>query len=206
MILFFWEGFILQASLILAFGAQNLFVLESGLKKDNHFIVAFICTLCDLTLILIGLLGFSYLFLKFPNLKIIFGILGTVFLTFTGLKKLMSKKPNGLSNTNSDPLKSSKLNTVLKTLAFSLLNPLVYIDTVFLIGGTGARINQLNFKISFWLGASLLSCLWFFGLSYLSGQIEVLRLKPNFFDKVSKVSGLLLLIFAIKMAYQSLYL
>ncbi len=92
MILSFWEGFVLQASLILAFGAQNLFVLESGLKKDNHFIVAFICTLCDFILIFIGLMGFSYLFNKFPDLKIVFGLLGVAFLTITGLKKILAQK------------------------------------------------------------------------------------------------------------------
>ncbi|MBG08233.1 MAG: hypothetical protein CME68_05705 [Halobacteriovoraceae bacterium] len=206
MLLSFWEGFILQASLILAFGAQNLFVLESGLKKDNHFIVAFICTICDFTLILIGLLGFSFLFVNFPNLKLIFGVLGTGFLAITGMRKLFSKQITDKSEFNYKNSKSSKLDTVFKSLAFSLLNPLVYIDTVFLIGGTGARIEALNLKVSFWLGASSFSCIWFFGLSYLSAQVELLRLRPQFFDKVSKISGLLLLFFATKMIYLSFFL
>ncbi|MDC0255025.1 LysE family transporter [Bacteriovoracales bacterium] len=203
MILSFWEGFVLQASLILAFGAQNLFVLESGLKKDNHFIVAFICTLCDFILILIGLMGFSYLFNKFPNLKVVFGLLGVAFLTITGLKKILAQKVSNEQEVKSNPPKSSKLSTVFKTLGFSLLNPLVYVDTVFLIGGTGARFENFNFKISFWLGASLCSGLWFFGLTYLSGQMELLRDRPYFFDKISKISGILLLVFALKMTYLS---
>ena len=200
MLLSFWEGFILQGSLILAFGAQNLFVLESGLKKDNQFTVAFVCTLCDFLLILIGLLGFSFLFDQYPEVKFIFGALGTIFLTVTGLNKIFSKQNIGQTKVNRTPLKSPKLNTVLKTLAFSLLNPLVYVDTVFLIGGTGARIEHINSRISFWLGASLLSCLWFFGLSYLSSQLNLLRLRPDFLEKISKASGFLLIIFAVKMA------
>ena len=205
MILSFWEGFVLQAGLILAFGAQNLFVLESGLKKDNHLIVAFICTLCDFILIFIGLMGFSYLFNKFPDLKIVFGLLGVLFLTITGLKKILAQKVSNEQEVKSNPPKSSKLSTVFKTLGFSLLNPLVYVDTVFLIGGTGARFEYFNFKISFWLGASFCSGLWFFGLTYLAGQIELIRDRPHFVDKISKGSGLLLLIFAVKMAYQSFY-
>ena len=205
MLLSFWEGFILQASLILAFGAQNLFVLESGLKKENHFIVALVCTLCDFFLIFIGLIGFIFLFDKFPDLKILFGILGTIFLTFTGLKKIIAKEVVKQSEIDLSRSKVSKMNSVFKTLAFSLLNPLVYVDTVFLIGGTGAAIANLYWKISFWLGASALSCLWFFGLSYLSSQIEILRVKPQFLNKISKGSGLLLLFFATKMAYQSFY-
>jgi len=205
MLLSFWEGFILQASLILAFGAQNIFVLESGLKKENHFIVALVCTLCDFFLIFIGLIGFIFLFDKFPDLKIVFGVLGTIFLTITGLKKIIDKEIVNQSEINLNRSQVSKMNSVFKTLAFSLLNPLVYIDTVFLIGGTGAAIANLNWKISFWLGASSLSCLWFFGLSYLSSQIEILRVKPQFLNKVSKGSGFLLLFFAIKMTYQSFY-
>ena len=203
MLLSFWEGFILQASLILAFGAQNLFVLESGLKKDNQFIVAFVCTLCDFILIFIGLLGFSYLFDQFPEIKFIFGALGTIFLTVTGLNKLLSRQKTSQNKVKLEHLKSSKLDTILKTLAFSLLNPLVYVDTVLLIGGTGARIEHLNSRILFWLGASLLSFIWFFGLSYLSSQINLLRLRPDFLDKISKTSGFLLIIFALKMGFSS---
>ena len=62
-----------------------------------------------------------------------------------------------------------------------------------------ARVPRHS-KISFWLGASLLSCLWFFGLSYLSSQLNLLRLRPDFLEKISKASGFLLIIFAVKMA------
>ena len=77
---FFSDGFLLQASLILALGAQNIFVLESGLKKQRQFVVAFVCSLCDLILIMLGVLGASSLFLRFPSLKIAFGIIGVGFL------------------------------------------------------------------------------------------------------------------------------
>jgi L-lysine exporter family protein LysE/ArgO len=70
----FIEGFLLQASLIFALGAQNLFVLESGLKKQRNLLVALICSICDATLIAVGVAGAASIFVQVPTLKIGFGL------------------------------------------------------------------------------------------------------------------------------------
>ena len=44
-------GFITGMSLILALGAQNIFVIEQGLKKEFVFLVCLICALSDVLLI-----------------------------------------------------------------------------------------------------------------------------------------------------------
>ncbi len=41
----FLQGFLLQASLILALGGQNVFVLNSGLHRQRHFLVAFLSSI-----------------------------------------------------------------------------------------------------------------------------------------------------------------
>src|SRR5271170_136620 len=82
------QGFLLQASLILALGAQNLFVLESGLKRRRHLLVALICSICDAALITVGVAGAASLFVRVPLLKIAFGGLGVAFLVYYGLLKL----------------------------------------------------------------------------------------------------------------------
>ena len=187
----------------MAFGAQNLFVLESGLKKDNHFIVAFICTFCDLVLIMLGLLGVTFLFDQYPFLKIGFSFVGFLFLAYTGFQKILVRPAPNNDNIKYNALKSPRKNTILKTLAFSLLNPHVYIDTVLIIGGTGARIENFIEKLLFGLGASFFSCLWFFCLSFLSSQIKIMGGKSYFFVNISRFSGVLLIAFSIKMLLEA---
>jgi L-lysine exporter family protein LysE/ArgO len=85
----FIEGFLLQASLILALGAQNLFVLESGLKRQRHLLVALICSICDTVLIAVGVAGAASIFVQVPSLKICSGALGVLFLIYYGVKKIL---------------------------------------------------------------------------------------------------------------------
>ena len=80
MIGIFSQGFVLQASLILALGAQNIFVLNSGLRKEHHLLVALVSSVCDTTLIFIGVLGVATFFVQFPILKMGLGVVGIVFL------------------------------------------------------------------------------------------------------------------------------
>jgi L-lysine exporter family protein LysE/ArgO len=84
----FLQGFSLQASLILALGAQNIFVLNSGLKKQRHLLVAFVSSVCDTLLVFVGVLGVATFFVEFPVLKIGLGIIGVVFLFFYGVLKI----------------------------------------------------------------------------------------------------------------------
>jgi L-lysine exporter family protein LysE/ArgO len=80
----FVQGLLLQASLILALGAQNIFVLNSGLRRERHLFVATICAVCDTFLTLFGVIGAASLFVQIPSLKTVFGILGVTFLLYNG--------------------------------------------------------------------------------------------------------------------------
>ena len=57
---FFILGFFISLSLIFAIGAQNIFVIEQGLKKQYIFIVCLICSVSDGILIFLGLFLFHY--------------------------------------------------------------------------------------------------------------------------------------------------
>ena len=159
-------GFFTGLSLILAIGAQNLFVIEQGLKKQYIFIVCLICSISDLILIFLGIFLFEYfndLFTK--QIELIFNILLFIFLIYFILTKT---RPN-YSNINFDiRSKEYKLkNIFLKTLAFTYLNPHVYSDTVFFLGNLSKNF-ELADKYSFGIGASISSFLFFFILGYLS--------------------------------------
>ena len=66
-------GFLTGLSLILAIGAQNIFVIEQGLKKQYIFLVCLICSISDLILIFLGIFLFEYfrIFFKAMNWLII---------------------------------------------------------------------------------------------------------------------------------------
>jgi len=159
-------GFFTGLSLILAIGAQNIFVIEQGLKKQHIFLVCLICSLSDLILIFVGIFLFHY-FVQYFNstIEIIFNILLIWFLIHFIYSKIKIFNTNfSLQN---DQSKISKYDIFLKTLGFTYLNPHVYSDTVFILGNFSKNF-LLNEKIIFGIGASIASFLFFFLLGYLS--------------------------------------
>ena len=159
-------GFFTGLSLILAIGAQNIFVIEQGLKKQHIFLVCLICSLSDLILIFIGIFLFHY-FVQYFNsiIEIIFNLLLITFLLYFIYSKI--KLFNTEISFESDQNHISKYDIFLKTLGFTYLNPHVYSDTVFILGNFSKKF-LLNEKIIFGIGASIASFLFFFLLGYLS--------------------------------------
>ena len=159
-------GFITGLSLILAIGAQNIFVIEQGLKKQYVFIVCLICSISDLLLIFLGIFLFEY-FKNFFNdtIELIFNILLFVFLIYFIINKLRTKYGN--LNLSFESEQHSLVNIILKTLGFTYLNPHVYSDTVFFLGNF-SKSFLITDKYYFGIGASIASFLFFFSLGYLS--------------------------------------
>jgi len=159
-------GFFTGLSLILAIGAQNIFVIEQGLKKQYIFLVCLICSLSDLILIFLGIFLFEYFKSYFTqSIELIFNILLLIFLIYFVISKLRSTYNR--FDINLDENKLSLKNTVVKTLGFTYLNPHVYSDTVFFLGNFSK--NFLIFqKYYFGIGASIASFLFFFSIGYLA--------------------------------------
>ena len=159
-------GFFTGLSLILAIGAQNIFVIEQGLKKQYVFLVCLICSLSDLILIFLGIFLFEYFKSYFTqNIELIFNILLLIFLIYFVISKLRSTYNR--FDINLDENKLSLKNTVIKTLGFTYLNPHVYSDTVFFLGNFSK--NFLIFqKYYFVIGASIASFLFFFSIGYMA--------------------------------------
>ena len=159
-------GFITGLSLILAIGAQNIFVIEQGLKKQYVFIVCLICSISDLLLIFLGIFLFEYFKFFFNDVvELIFNILLFIFLIYFIFNKLRIKYDNlNLSLKNN---KHTPINIILKTLGFTYLNPHVYSDTVFFLGNF-SKSFLITDKYYFGIGASIASFLFFFCLGYLS--------------------------------------
>jgi len=159
-------GFFTGLSLILAIGAQNIFVIEQGLKKQYVFIVCLICSLSDLLLIFLGILLFHF-FHQYFNLivEFVLNILLIIFLIYFIYSKIKSIRIN--VNFDSEVKDALKIEVTLKTLGFTYLNAHVYSDTVFFLGNFSKNF-LLDEKIYFGFGASIASFIFFFMLGYLS--------------------------------------
>ena len=163
-------GFFTGLSLILAIGAQNIFVIEQGLKKQHVFLVCLICSISDLILIFLGIFLFHYFNQLFnQTVELILNILLILFL----LHFIYSKIKTHYSDINfsNDLTNISKINILIKTLGFTYLNPHVYSDTVFFLGNF-SKNYLLNQKIAFGIGAAIASFLFFFALGYLSNYLS----------------------------------
>ena len=163
-------GFITGLSLILAIGAQNIFVIEQGLKKQHIFLVCFVCSISDLILIFLGIFLFHYFTQYFNStVEFIFNILLIVFLIHFIYLKI--KSFNSKVNFNDEVPDISKFDIFLRTLGFTYLNPHVYSDTVFFLGNFSKNFI-INQKIFFGAGASIASFIFFFVIGYLSKYLS----------------------------------
>jgi len=159
-------GFFTGISLILAIGAQNIFVIEQGLKKKYVFIVCLICSLSDFILIFLGIFLFEYLKIYFTkNVELTFNILLFIFLIYFIYNKVISLYKK--NNINFEDKNLNFKSIVIKTLGFTYLNPHVYSDTVFFLGNFSKNFLIAN-KYLFGFGASIASFLFFFTLGYLA--------------------------------------
>jgi L-lysine exporter family protein LysE/ArgO len=159
-------GFITGLSLILAIGAQNIFVIEQGLKKQYVFLVCLICSISDLILIFLGIFLFEYFKIYFTkNVELFFNILLFIFLIYFIYNKVRSFYKSSDINFGNNPL--SLKNIIAKTFGFTYLNPHVYSDTVFFLGNFSKNF-LISHKYFFGIGASIASFLFFFSLGYLA--------------------------------------
>ena len=188
-------GFFTGLSLIFAIGAQNVFVIEQGLKKQFVFIVCLICAISDLLLIFLGIFLFHYFDSFFtPSNELIFNILLLLFLlNFIWGKIKENKKEIKIDQSN---IRISFFKTIYRTLGFTYLNPHVYSDTVFFLGNFSKNF-LVSQKYIFGIGASISSLIFFFALGYLSKYLSS-YLKN---DKIWKIINLIIILFMSCLAF-----
>lgn len=175
---FFLEGFLLQSGLILGLGAQNLFVLDAGIRRRKHLLIATVCSICDVLLIGVGVLGAASAFIAIPALKITFGVLGVAFLAYYAILKLIEGIRGAAPVKTEQHVAYSSKRAIMAALGFSLLNPHVYLDTVVLVGGYASKHDALVDRAYFGAGAGGFSVLWFYGLALLSSVFAPMLTKP----------------------------
>jgi L-lysine exporter family protein LysE/ArgO len=196
----FLPGFLLGLSLILAIGAQNAFVLRQGLRREHVFAVVLICALSDAVLIAAGVAGFGALVTAVPWLAPVMRFGGAAFLFAYALKSLWSAWRNAATLNPSDDARKS-LGTALATcLAFTWLNPHVYLDTLVLLGSVSTRYAN---HAAFGLGAASASFLFFFSLGHGARLLRPLFANPKAWQALDALIGVTMLLLAAKLAFEN---
>lgn len=198
----FKTGLTLGLSLIMAIGAQNIFVIKQGLKKDHAYFSAFICSLSDSLLILLSVTSLGALMTQIPALKMILLTTGVLFLIYYGTHSIYSGIKNKNENINLNHstlnLASSTKKIFLIALSFSLLNPHAILDTVVLIGGIANQYTR-EYQLEFAAGTIVASFIWFFGLTTAAKHCAKYLSHNTTWRALDIVSGTIMVVIAIKL-------
>jgi L-lysine exporter family protein LysE/ArgO len=197
----FAQGLALGGSLIVAIGAQNAFVLRQGLARRQVALVATICFLCDAGLIALGALGLGEVIAGSDLLRRATAWGGAAFIAAYGLRALWRvRRPEALVVAGAAEPRAAAV--AAQALAFSLLNPHVYLDTVVLIGSIAAQVPD-DARTWFALGAVCASALWFYGLAYGATRLAPLFRKPAAWRVLDAVIGVVMLAIAVGLLISS---
>ena len=186
------QGVVTGAGLIIAIGAQNAFVLAKGLRRQHIWWVAGICALCDALLIGLGVLGLGALIAQSEGAMWLARIGGAGFLVWQAwlaFKRVMH--PRGLEASRDA---STTLGSVIvATLAVTLLNPQVYLDTLVMLGAIGSLQDS---PLGFYMGATMASFTWFFGLVALARALAPRLTSPRAWQWVDGAIAAVMLLVA----------
>ncbi|WP_417519985.1 LysE/ArgO family amino acid transporter [Minwuia sp.] len=192
------EGFLLGLSLILAIGAQNAFVLRQGLLRQHVLLIVLICAASDALLIGAGVMGLGSIIRSVPGLIFWSTLGGVVFLTVYGLFAFWrALRPDRLEVVAGKPLGWQA--AALTTLAFTFLNPHVYLDTVIMLGGISARL-PIDQRMHFWIGGATASFVFFFSLGYGARLLAPVFARPSAWRVLDLLIALVMWVIALILA------
>ncbi|WP_043151725.1 LysE/ArgO family amino acid transporter [Sphingobium sp. Ant17] len=187
----FLSGFLLSAALIMAIGAQNLFVLRQGLKREHVGPVVLFCGSADALLIVAGVAGVGAFLAAIPQLTLILTIGGAVFLGWYGVKALRRMAaPETMAVTSNGSI--SLGGAMAATAGFTFLNPHVYLDTVLLMGAAGSA-QPAALRPIFVAGAVSASFTWFAALGYGARLLVPLFARPMAWRVLDAIVGITML-------------
>lgn len=194
----FLKGFFVAAPLIIAIGAQNAFVLRQGLLKQYVFYVCLICAFFDTVFISLGVFGVGNWVGQNITAQLLLAGAGALFLMWYGVGALRRAFQPQSMNVNGQGDSASFKKVVLSTLAITLLNPHVYLDTVVLIGGVSSTVPS-QFKLYFLIGASCASFVWFFSLGYGARLLTPLFKKEMTWKVLDAVISVVIFVIALSL-------
>lgn len=191
-------GFATAFALILAIGAQNAFVLRQGLARAHVFWLCLLCALSDAILITAGVLGFGVIVTIYPMLPQIMAWGGAAFLLVYGALRLVTAWRGDYQMQLAG--KTAGLGATLATgVAFTWLNPHVYLDTLGLVGAVSTQFADVARKTAFGIGAVAASFVFFFSLGYGARYLAPVMRSAQAWRVLDVGIGLLMWALALKL-------
>ena len=194
------QGFLIGGGLILAIGAQNAFVLRQGLRGEHVLLVCAACAVSDALLIGAGVAGFGLLVARLPWVEPAFRFAGVAFLVVYGLRALVSAARGGDEALVAAGRAAPSWRAALATcVAFTWLNPHVYLDTVVMLGSISSR--YAGQRVEFAAGAITASFAFFFSLGYGARLLQPTFATPRAWRVLDVVVGAIMLLLAAGLAF-----
>jgi L-lysine exporter family protein LysE/ArgO len=194
----FLKGIGLGGSLIVAIGSQNAYLLRQALKREFVLTCIAICILCDVVLIAAGVAGMGQLITEAPSLLFWIKIAGAGFLFWYGLRAARSAFNPSAMAASENNVAPDRRAVIAAMLAFSLLNPHVYLDTVVLLGSIGGQ-QAGNGRLYFALGAMLASAIWFSSLGLGARYLTPVFSRPRAWQILDAIIAVVMWTLAISL-------
>ncbi|WP_110709994.1 LysE/ArgO family amino acid transporter [Salinicola sp. CR57] len=198
------QGLLIGFTLIVAIGAQNAFVLRQGLRREHGWLVAGICACCDLALVAAGVAGLAPLITSSATALQLArwgGVGWLVWQASIACRRAMRPRHLEVAATANGLPAMAARPVILATLAVTLLNPHVYLDTVVMLGIIG---GQQPSPAGFVAGASLASLVWFFGLVGMAHWLSPRLQDPRWWQGIDIAVGAIMLLVAWQLATRTL--
>ncbi|OAT16376.1 LysE family transporter [Buttiauxella noackiae ATCC 51607] len=187
------------AALILPLGPQNAFVMNQGIRRQYHLMIASLCAISDVVLICGGIFGGSALLMQSPWLLAIVTWGGVAFLLWYGWGALRTAMSSSVELASAEVMKQGRWKIIATVLAVTWLNPHVYLDTFVVLGSLGGQLADEP-KRWFALGTVSASVLWFYGLALLAAWLAP-RLRTAKAQRIiNGVVGVVMWVIALQLA------
>lgn len=190
-------GLIVCGGIIVAIGAQNAYVLSQAIRREHHWWSASLCMAADVTLFSLGMFGVSAALMAMPQALEILRWLGVVFLGWLAIQAFVRAGRGRVGLEAGEVTKRSLKGVLFTTLAVTLLNPQVYLDTLVLIPAVGAQQEDTT---TFVAGASSASILWFGMLAWSGSALAPVLSRPVAWRVIDGVIGLMMAAIALHLA------
>lgn len=191
------QGFSFGAATIIPIGAQNAYVLNQGIKRNHHITTATLCSFLDVFYISLGIFGGGALLASNEVLLTSVTVGGVIFLFYYGFLSIKSALA-----TDSQHEENSSINghrgrkaVILGTLAVTVLNPHLYLDTIVILGSIGGQFEG-NERLSFAIGTITASFVWFYSLSIGAAKLAPVLSQPQVKRGIDAVVGGVMFIIA----------
>lgn len=155
---YYFQGLALGAAMILPLGPQNAFVMNQGIRRQYHIMIALLCAISDLVLICAGIFGGSALLMQSPWLMALVTWGGVAFLLWYGFGALKTAMSSNLELASAEVMKQGRWKIIATMLAVTWLNPHVYLDTFVVLGSLGGNWTLSRSAGLRWEPSALRSC------------------------------------------------